>query len=56
MKYIKEHFHGNEGLRYTGGCLQWGVNSYDNIGKFLEGFGFKMSRLKAFKSGEHDIA
>lgn len=21
--------------------------------KFLEGFGFKMSRLKAFKSGEH---
>ena len=28
-----------------------GVNTYDDIGKFLdEGFGFKMSRLKAFKS------
>ena len=42
-----------------------GVNTYDDIGKLLdEGFGFKMSRLKAFKSGssastlecEHDIS
>ena len=40
-----------------------GVNTYDNIGKFLEGFHMKMSMLKAFKSGdskgtlecEHDI-
>ena len=40
-----------------------GVNTYDNIGKFLEGFRMKMSMLKAFKSGdskgtlecEHDI-
>ena len=41
-----------------------GVNTYKDIGKFLhEGFGIKMSRLKAFKSGdsestlecEHDI-
>ena len=40
-----------------------GVNTYDNIGKFLERFDIKMSMLKAFKSGdskgtlecEHDI-
>ena len=40
-----------------------GVNTYDDIGKFLEGFDMKMSMLKAFKSGdskstlecEHDI-
>ena len=25
-----------------------GVNTYDNVGRFLESFGFKMSRLKAF--------
>ena len=28
-----------------------GVNTYDDIGKFLQGFDMKMSRLKAFKSG-----
>ena len=41
-----------------------GVNTYDDLGQFLESFGFKMSKLKAFKSGdatktlecEHDIA
>ena len=40
-----------------------GVNTYDNVGRFLGCFGFKMSRLKSFKSGdekntlecEHDI-
>jgi hypothetical protein len=40
-----------------------GVNTYDDIGKFLEGFDMKMSLLKAFKSGdskstlecEHDV-
>ena len=40
-----------------------GVNTYDDIGKFLEGFDMKMSLLKAFKPGdskrtlecEHDI-
>ena len=40
-----------------------GVNTYDDIGKFLEGFDMKMSMLKAFKSDdskstlecEHDI-
>ena len=39
-----------------------GVNTYKNIGKFLQGFDMKMSMLKAFKSGdksslecEHDI-
>ena len=40
-----------------------GVNTYDDIGRFLESFGLKMSKLKAFKYGsesslecEHDIA
>ena len=40
-----------------------GVNTYDDVGRFLESFGFKMSKLKAFKSKsesalecEHDIA
>ena len=41
-----------------------GVNTYEDVGRFLESFGFKMSRLKALKSGEatktleceHDIA
>ena len=40
-----------------------GVNTYDDVGRFLESFGLKMSKLKAFKSGsestlecEHDIA
>ena len=39
-----------------------GVNTYDDVGHFLESFGIKMSKLKAFKSGEgtleceHDIA
>ena len=40
-----------------------GVNTYDDVGRFRDGFGFKMSKLKAFKSGdsestlecEHDI-
>ena len=40
-----------------------GVNTYDDVGRFLGSFGFKMSRLKSFKSGdekntlecEHDI-
>lgn len=41
-----------------------GVNTYDDVGRLLESFGIKMSKLKAFKSGEalktleceHDIA
>ena len=41
-----------------------GVNTYDDVGRFLGSLGFKMSRLKAFKTGEatktleceHDIA
>ena len=40
-----------------------GVNTYDEVGRFLESFGLKMSKLKAFKSKsesalecEHDIA
>ena len=40
-----------------------GVNTYDDVGRFLKSFGLKMSKLKAFKSGvertlecEHDIA
>ena len=41
-----------------------GVNTYDDVGRFLESFGLKMSKLKAFRSGaeaktlecEHDIA
>ena len=40
-----------------------GVNTYDDVGRFLESFGLKMSKLKAFKSRsestlecEHDIA
>ena len=41
-----------------------GVNTYDDVGHLLESFGIKMSKLKAFKSGEstktleceHDIA
>ena len=41
-----------------------GVNTYDDLGKFLEGYGIKMSKLKAFRSGnsksslecEHDIS
>ena len=41
-----------------------GVNTYADIGKFLEKFGIKMSKLKAFETGnskatlecEHDIA
>ena len=40
-----------------------GVNTYDDVGRFLGSFGFKMSRLKSFKTGdekntlecEHDI-
>ena len=28
-----------------------GVNTYDDVGRFLESFGLKMSKLKAFKSG-----
>ena len=42
-----------------------GVNTFDQVGQFLESLGIKMSRLRAFKSGsgdansfecEHDIA
>ena len=29
-----------------------GVNTYDDVGRLLECFGIKMSKLKAFKSGE----
>ena len=29
-----------------------GVNTYDSVGQFIECFGIKMSKLKAFKSGE----
>ena len=45
------------------GCVFRGVNTFDDIGKFLENFGIKISKLKSFKCSdskatlecEHDI-